>query len=441
MKKSLFAVAAATAFAGAAQAQSSVTVYGILDMGYQGSSAANAASTATTGNSVTKVTSNSFANSPLQTSRLGFRGTEDLGGGTRSFFTIELGLAPMNGNLSGGSTVSDTFQATSQGSGTAIDNRQTFVGLGQKGIGQFALGRQYTPVFVAGAATSPGQYNNQTGDVIYQNNTAMGAATGMSAGQSMTNRASNAITVLSDSMAGFRVGALYALSQTSTTQPTNVTNTAATTTNGGGNVNWSGWGLGADYTWKKLYVTAAYQQFKTLYTNPVWINSAGIMNVSGAGATSGSLTGTGQLYSANNINDKQFLAGATYDFGILKAFAQFTSRNIVQNTGTAALAGAPTMRRSAQQIGARSFVTPKIELWGSVGSGNYQGANTSAGAAGPKLDFYGYQVGTNYWMSKRTNVYAILGGASAASDKGGYPTVSSGAGNAATYAAGLRHTF
>jgi predicted porin len=34
MKKSLFALAAVTAFAGAAQAQSSVTVYGILDIGY-----------------------------------------------------------------------------------------------------------------------------------------------------------------------------------------------------------------------------------------------------------------------------------------------------------------------------------------------------------------------------------------------------------------------
>jgi len=36
MKKSLFAVAAVTAFAGAAQAQSSVTIYGIMDVGYQG---------------------------------------------------------------------------------------------------------------------------------------------------------------------------------------------------------------------------------------------------------------------------------------------------------------------------------------------------------------------------------------------------------------------
>ncbi len=39
MKKSLFAIAAVGAFAGAAQAQSSVTVYGILDVGFSGSTA------------------------------------------------------------------------------------------------------------------------------------------------------------------------------------------------------------------------------------------------------------------------------------------------------------------------------------------------------------------------------------------------------------------
>jgi predicted porin len=46
MKKSLLAVAATTAFAGAAQAQSSVTVYGILDMGYIGTNTRGVAGTA-----------------------------------------------------------------------------------------------------------------------------------------------------------------------------------------------------------------------------------------------------------------------------------------------------------------------------------------------------------------------------------------------------------
>jgi len=61
MKKSLFAVAAATAFAGAAQAQSSVTVYGVLDMGYIGSNvrAVDARST-TAANQVVKTTTSAF---------------------------------------------------------------------------------------------------------------------------------------------------------------------------------------------------------------------------------------------------------------------------------------------------------------------------------------------------------------------------------------------
>ncbi len=81
MKKSLFAVAAATAFAGAAQAQSSVTVYGILDVGYIGSSSNNVIAQGS------KNTTNQFGQSAETTSRLGFRGTEDLGGGDRAFFT------------------------------------------------------------------------------------------------------------------------------------------------------------------------------------------------------------------------------------------------------------------------------------------------------------------------------------------------------------------
>ena len=52
MKKSLFALAAVGAFAGAAQAQSSVTVYGILDVGYVGGNA-KATTVNSTGGQVT----------------------------------------------------------------------------------------------------------------------------------------------------------------------------------------------------------------------------------------------------------------------------------------------------------------------------------------------------------------------------------------------------
>ena len=168
MKKSLLALAALSAIAGAAQAQSSVTVYGILDVGYVGTNT-NTTSTSAALQGQAKTQGSSFGASAESSSRLGFKGNEDLGGGTSAFFTIEMGLNPTVGNLSGSAANNPKYdlQGTTNTSGSAIDNRQTFVGLKKNGIGQFAIGRQYTPVFNAGAATDAAQYTNMMGDVLY----------------------------------------------------------------------------------------------------------------------------------------------------------------------------------------------------------------------------------------------------------------------------------
>jgi predicted porin len=82
MKKLLIATAALAMVAGTAQAQSSVTVYGVLDQSigsFDNGAAANGTLTAN-------------ANNLLATQRLGFRGTEDLGGGLKANFVIEGGL-------------------------------------------------------------------------------------------------------------------------------------------------------------------------------------------------------------------------------------------------------------------------------------------------------------------------------------------------------------
>ncbi len=126
MKKSLFAIAAATAFTGAAQAQSSVTVYGILDVGYTGG---NARAQTTT---VTKENVSRISNSMESGSRIGFRGNEDLGGGTAAQFVFELGIQPA-GNAGSNQTGIGTAAVT-QGTATWAPNvRQAFVGLSQKG--------------------------------------------------------------------------------------------------------------------------------------------------------------------------------------------------------------------------------------------------------------------------------------------------------------------
>jgi predicted porin len=66
-----------------------------------------------------------------------------------------------------------------------------------------------------------------------------------------------------------------------------------------------------------------------------------------------------------------------------------------------------------------------------VGNGRYQAFGTN----NPTANFTGYQVGSNYWLSKRTNLYAIYGSTQTASTSG------TGAFGGTQYATGIRHTF
>ncbi|QWE20735.1 porin [Polynucleobacter sp. AP-Kolm-20A-A1] len=428
MKKSLFALAATTAIAGAAQAQSSVTVYGLLDAGYVGGNS----KTVTAAGATTKQTVSAFGQNQENTSRLGFKGTEDLGGGSSAFFTVEMGLTPQNPNLSGASTGWDKLQNNQNGGGSALDNRQAFLGLKKNGIGQFAFGRQYTPIFNQGAATDPSQYANVAGNVIYLSpGITADANSGQAAGYGFTNRASNALTFKTDNFAGFSASGMYALNNSNST----VTTAAGTTA--GGNANWNGWGLAADFTWKKLYATAAYQSFKTAYTN-IQQQAAAETNLNGAGVTSGQVVpAAASLFAAQQTADKQTYAAVTYDFGILKAYAQWIGRKIQNDYTVTAGAAGQQLNRTAQQIGVRSYITPTIEAWASVGTGKVKGP-IAANVEPSSVNIFGYQLGSNYYLSKRTNLYAIYGQSQSTS------SASSTAGSGASvnqYTVGLRHTF
>ena len=446
MKKSLLAVAALGAFASAAQAQSSVTVYGILDVGYigQNSRVANN-SVSTNGGSVAKSTSSQFGQSAESTSRLGFKGTEDLGGGMSAFFTIETAITPNNQN------------AISSSTGTA--NRQTFVGLKKNGIGQFALGTQYTTIHNAASATDPGNLNNIQGNVIYDKAgfasatngsgtsgaTATSSATWQYSGQqdntSYTVRANNMLSLKSDKFAGFTGNAFYVMNNSNANQTT--TTTTGTTTITGGTTNNNGFGLGVDYTWTKLLVTANFQQFtdKQSYT---------INNNTGVYSTNGPLQGGfgGTSVYGTNVKDNQQYYAATYDFGILKAYLQYVNRKTldVNNPNN-------YVARTAQQIGVRSYITPTIESWASAGTGKltvssaFASSNSltgsTAGAGSNAAGFAGFQLGSNYWLSKRTNLYAIYG-----QQMTNNQSWNSTAGknnptsyNSNNYAVGVRHTF
>ena len=403
MKKSLFALAAVTAFAGAAQAQSSVTVYGIMDVGFIGGSAKTTAAGVERGESVAGMGSGAQS-----TSRLGFRGTEDLGGGTRAFFQFETDLIPTSTTLS------------------PFNNRTALIGLSQKGVGSASFGTINTPLHSVIGRTSAGNYNNIVGDVIYPQQRGLSAFNNtnqITAGY--TIRTNNTINLTSENIAGFQASAFYSIDNKNSSQGANTTTYAfdpkssdgtpkATNVGVGGTNNQTSYGLGLTYAWKKLLVAANYQSFKN--ENDTSLTAVTVLNTNVAGV---------------NTTDNQMYFAAAYDFGIVKAYAQYIDRKITSNLNTNQYA-----KRSAQQIGVKGNWTPKIESWASVGTGRIQ----TFGLGEPTANFTGYQLGTSYFLSKRTNLYGIFGSNQSSS----VSSVASSANNsysANNYAVGVRHTF
>jgi len=123
MKKSLLALAALTAFVGAASAQSSVTLFGIVDLGLRNQDNGSAGSRKT------------LSQDGYNSSRLGVRGIEDMGGGLKASFHLEGGISADTGGQGG-----------SNGTVTANWNRRSTVSL-MGGFGEIRLGRDYTPTF------------------------------------------------------------------------------------------------------------------------------------------------------------------------------------------------------------------------------------------------------------------------------------------------------
>lgn len=137
MKKTLIALAAVAATS-AAFAQSSVTLYGVADLGLGDSNAPG-----------TDIRMNGNALMNNGSSRLGVRGVEDLGGGLKAAFNFEQGI-----NATTGAT--DTFIFTAPGAGQQTTTATTFqraanVSL-MGGFGAIKLGRTLTPSFFGVAA-------------------------------------------------------------------------------------------------------------------------------------------------------------------------------------------------------------------------------------------------------------------------------------------------
>lgn len=123
VKKSFIALAALATVATSVQAQSSVTVYGVMDMGI--TTVDKVGTTAATASRNTGLTSGG-----LSTPRFGFKGSEDLGSGLKATFVLESEIIADTGTSAIGSDSGILF------------NRESTVALSQNGVGTVKLGRQ-----------------------------------------------------------------------------------------------------------------------------------------------------------------------------------------------------------------------------------------------------------------------------------------------------------
>lgn len=189
MKKIVAATMLATASC-AVCAADAVTIYGLIDLGITSYSSAR-----TTTGSEARVTR--MDSGIAQSSRLGFRGTEDLGGGISSFFTLETGYNPDDGSL---------------GQGGTLFGRQAYLGLRDQKLGVVSLGRQYDfmanlgAAYAAGAQTAAG---------------AMGWGVHADAAHNLAlnnhifagDRTNNSIKYETENMGGARFGVMYGLGE------------------------------------------------------------------------------------------------------------------------------------------------------------------------------------------------------------------------------------
>lgn len=347
MKKTLIAAAAALTMPMAALAQSSVAMYGILDVSVQHLSLGNTATRPAA--DLTALTSD--------TSRLGFRGTEDLGGGLKAYFKLEAGFQ------------ADTGTQTSP---TAFFNRETYVGLGDPRFGFVQLGSQWAPSLFMSLKVDPftrfgvgGQYTLLQGLRGYQ------------------NRYDNVVQYISPTIGGVTARLLAAA--------------------GEGAPTGSSYSGSIEYAGGPLYLGAVYDQVRvTPASVGLRRGDAVLSRTLSLGATYDfTVVKLGAWYQTNRIDGLSdvdgYMLGFSVPVGVGEIRASYSHRS------------ATNASASLVAIGYGHYLSKRTQLYANVGrldnSGTAafrMGPATSEQAAGglpfPGQDTSGYQVGIRHFF-------------------------------------------
>ena len=237
MKKKFLTTAILATIAGAAHAQSSVTLYGSIDAGISYNSHVKNA----TGGSSSLW---QYGDGVAQGSRWGLRGAEDLGGGLKAIFVLENGFNSGTG---------------AAGQGGALFGRQAFVGLTKDTIGSLTFGRQYSfSTDVLGSQYSTGG-NTVSGNWAYHFN---------DIDQLTSSRINNSVKFQSVNISGFTFGGLYGFSNTTSFAgaPSSSSTSSSRAYSFGANYGYGPFSLGAAYT-NINYPGSATPAFSTTIAN------------------------------------------------------------------------------------------------------------------------------------------------------------------------------
>ena len=330
MKKTLFALALAGTFAGAAHAQSNVTIYGLVDTGF------------------IKETGSDVEMGNNHESRIGFKGTEDLGNGYKALFLLEKRI-----NLNDGTNLGEVDW--DGGANVGISGPFGTVRFGRVNELPTETLRTLDPFDNDSIANMP--YSTQR-----------------------SSRISNTVRYDSPNLSGFQIGATYTLGRNTRGSDANNAFVQAGADNDGyaGSIlydngpvtllgNWSRlddsnnsyrWNLGGAYSWGKLRLSLAYEKTR----DKGWRH----------GGESNSGADDSSLINGFKADMNSWLVGLNYVIGPGTLKASFNYVKLKDVRGVPAEDG-----------------------------GNYWADNSSA-------DLKQYGLGYIYDLSKRTSLYGIL---------------------------------
>jgi predicted porin len=392
MKKTLLAAALLAGFAGAASAQSSVTLYGVLDGGvrYQ-----NWNLSAGPFSKVDISTSSIAVVSGTQsTSRFGVRGVEDLGSGNQTVWNLE-GQVNVNDGTAGSV---GTWQ------------RAAIVGLRNNAWGQVDIGRQLNLAFKFAGGPIDGAFGVNA--PIINISGVMGIT---------AVRQSNMLMYQSPSLSGFKVGAQYSFNtglatntQSSGGIGTNDPSQGSSFDTGNNMRNMAG---AVSYTNGGIYVTAVYDKFTPANNTISGQNGGGVTSWIVAGAYDAKVVKVGVAY--NQVRG-----------GLIQGQSTSSISSSISNPfGAGGIVFADGAGTNSWNINATAPIGASGRLGIAYQGQSHTGVVADVGGATQMT----YGLGYSHEFTKRTNVYAIY------SYVNNFQGIAGLSGNTGTV--GLRHSF